>query len=310
MNEIVKYHNDFGKIALTSFSATEMDLLFVLCNQVKDKGCDEIEFSFNQLKSLSKYKPTANSRFIKDLDRTNKKLVELNLKIENEKELIRFSLFPTFKINKDNLTLKVAVNKEFAYILNELTSNFTRFELKEFTDLKSSYSKALYRILKQFRTTGYYTVSVDIFRKILDIPNSYDMRKIQQKVLNPIENELYLYFKNLRIEKIKKKARGNPVIGFEFYFDKEKIEKATKNTGLKCPYCGDYLVQKKGNFDNLFWCHEDGHLDSAKCHKKFNSANEIHSIKNKYNKTKEPEPTVKQTENKKRLSQRIAGLFK
>lgn len=58
----------------------------------------------------------------------------------------------------------VSVNKRFDFFLNELTSNFTRFELEEFTNLESKYSKAMYRLLKQWRTVGKKEWSIEDFR--------------------------------------------------------------------------------------------------------------------------------------------------
>lgn len=45
------------------------------------------------------------------------------------------------------------VNEDFLYILNDLTKNFTLFELQEFNNLVCIF-KNLYRLLKQFKTTG------------------------------------------------------------------------------------------------------------------------------------------------------------
>ena len=56
------------------------------------------------------------------------------------------------------------------FLLNQLTSNFTRFELKEFVTLKSSYSKEFYRRMKQFKNTGFWKCSIEEFRYLLDIP--------------------------------------------------------------------------------------------------------------------------------------------
>ena len=46
-------------------------------------------------------------------------------------------------------TLTVSVNSRFSFLLNDLTSQFTRFELAEFTALRSSYAKECYRRLEQ-----------------------------------------------------------------------------------------------------------------------------------------------------------------
>ena len=226
-NEVVKYNNQMNSIALKNFNVVEMDLFYALCTQVKNKGTEDILLKFEQLKELSNYKPTANKRFINDLRRTNKKLLNLQFTFENEHVVEDFVLFTTFSINKDNETMIVSVNKRFDFFLNELTSNFTRFELEEFTNLESKYSKAMYRLLKQWRTVGKKEWSIEDFRYLLDIPKSYQLIDIDRKVLNPIKNELSSIFKNFSIRKIKQ-GRGGKVVALEFTFQKEIIPKPSK----------------------------------------------------------------------------------
>ncbi|WP_144487898.1 replication initiation protein, partial [Bacillus subtilis] len=71
------------------------------------------------------------------------------------------------------------------YILNSITNNFTKFELKEMTNLKSTYSKNMFRILKQYKHTGYMKIKIDDFRERLDVPKSYRMTDINKNVLKP-----------------------------------------------------------------------------------------------------------------------------
>ena len=90
-----------------------------------------------------------------------------------------------------------------------MTANFTRFELAEFVSLKSSYSKGLYRLLKQFRTTGYYEVPIEDFRRLLDVPKSYRMSDINKTILTPALTELSDIFPELQCEKIKRAVAGS-----------------------------------------------------------------------------------------------------
>lgn len=115
--------------------------------------------------------------------------------------------------------IDVSVNKEFEYILNELKVNFTRFELEEFTKLKSSYSKQMFKLLAQYNSTGILIISMDVFREKLDIPVSYKMHHIDSKILKPIMNELKSYFRNLKLEKIKK---GRNIDKLKFTFSPRK----------------------------------------------------------------------------------------
>ena len=89
------------------------------------------------------------------------------------------------------------------------------------THLKSTYSKHMFRILKQYKHTGYVKIKIDDFRERLDIPSSYRMTNINQKVLSPIIKELGFIFKNLSINKIKVK-KGRKIEWLEFTFDAEK----------------------------------------------------------------------------------------
>lgn len=222
MNEIVKYHNDLNTVPFKRFNSNEMDLFFAICAKMRDKGTDTVTFSFDQLRYLSNYKPTAIKRFVNDLVQTYDKYLNLVYTIEKDGVLEKFVLFTGFKIDSNNKIVDITINTKFDYILNELTGNFTRFELQEFTSLNSSYSKTMYRLLKQWRTIGVKEWPIESFRELLDIPKSYPMNKIDTKVLEPIKKELSPYFKRLKIEKIKK-GQGNKVVALKFSFLAESI---------------------------------------------------------------------------------------
>jgi plasmid replication initiation protein len=137
-------------------------------------------------------------------------------------------LFTGFEINKTEKFVAVSVNPDLEYVINGLTAEFSRFELSAFTSIRSTYSKTLFRLLMQFRSTGFYTVSINEFRDLMDIPDSYrQMGQIDQKVLQPALKELQNYFNDLKIKKVKAK-KGNKIVKLEFTFsglqtDKPKI---------------------------------------------------------------------------------------
>ncbi|MFP9209953.1 replication initiation protein, partial [Enterococcus faecalis] len=88
-----------------------------------------------------------------------------------------------FEINKTKKFVEVSVNPDLEYIINGLTAEFSRFELSAFTSLRSTYAKTLFRLLMQYRSTGYYVVRIEEFRSLMDIPEYYQMGNIDQKVL-------------------------------------------------------------------------------------------------------------------------------
>lgn len=226
-DEITKYHSKMNEVKFNSLSSVEMDLFFSLCTKVKENGSHKITIPFTELKNISKYSSTSQVKFIEDLRKTNRKLLSLQFCLVNENgtRIIDFSLFPTFDINTELKTLTVSVNEDFTFLLNQ-PEFFTQFELKEFVTLRSSYAKTLFRLLKQFRTTGHLYITIDDFKNRMEIPSTYAMSDIDKKVIKPSLKELEPYFKNLKIKK-NKKGQGGRVNSLEFHFNKEIIPKHT-----------------------------------------------------------------------------------
>ena len=224
-NEIVKYDPELNTIPLRKFTPVEMNLFFSIVSRMRDKGDETVRFSFDQLKELSAYKPTANNRFIDDIESTYQKILGLRFGRRSKDGLYRefFVMFTEFEINghADDPYVDIKIYPKAIKLLNELES-WVRYALSEFRDLKSSYAKTMFRLLKQFRTTGYAYFSVADFNELLDVPKSYKSSNINQSVLKPIKEELTPLFRGLTVRKKYGKGRGKPVIGYSFTWKPEK----------------------------------------------------------------------------------------
>ena len=131
-------------------------------------------------------------------------------------------MFTRFKINGyvDEPYVDIQLFEDALPLLNGL-DEWVRYSLQQFNDLQSSYSKTMFRLLKQFRTTGYAYFSKEDFNELLDIPKSYRESDVNKKVLKPIKEELTPLFRGLTIKKKYGKGRGKPVIGYQFSFKAE-----------------------------------------------------------------------------------------
>ncbi|WP_268870330.1 replication initiation protein [Levilactobacillus namurensis] len=213
---------------LKNFTAVEMNLFFSIVSRMRDQGDKKVSFSFEQLKDLSVYKPTANKRFVDDLVSTSKKLIGLQFSNRSKTGLSHkiFVMFTEFDVDGDSKTphVDVKLSEQALPLLNNLDV-WVRYSLTEFRELKSNYSKTAFRLLKQFRTTGKLDLKADDFREILDIPSSYKGGDIDRRVLRPIREELTPLFRGLTIRKRYGKRRGKPVIGYVFTFAPEPNDK-------------------------------------------------------------------------------------
>ncbi|EAK1552483.1 replication initiation protein, partial [Campylobacter coli] len=247
MSEIVKYHNDFNKIQLPSFTEIEQDLLCGLMVKLKEeKG--KVTFYPWDLRNILKSSYDNNSlmEFASSLKRKFFKadftIIEKTTRGEKEVEAHKtINLFTEFAIyvyasSKELESIEIQVNPQFEYILNQLTANFTAFELSEFIALSGKYTKTLYRLLKQFRTTGKARFEWEEFCRVMDIPQDYRQSAIDKWILKPAIKELSkernlfdqvrVPFKNLAYEKEKAKGtrgRGGKVSGISFTFKPESV---------------------------------------------------------------------------------------
>ncbi|MVK59445.1 RepB family plasmid replication initiator protein [Staphylococcus aureus] len=221
--ETVVYKNEMNLVPLRRFTATEINLFFAMCNKLKEQDTNILRLSFDELNKLSNYSPETRNinRFANDLDNVYKKMLNLTIRYEDDDVIERFVLFNHYRIHKREQYLEISTSSNLKHILNSITNNFTKFELKEMTRLKSTYSKNMFRLLKQYKHTGYLKIHIDDFKNRLDIPKSYRMTDINKNVFKPIIIELGSIFNNLTINKIKAK-KGRKIEWIEFTFDAEK----------------------------------------------------------------------------------------
>lgn len=227
---IIKHDPELNTIPLKDFTAVEMDLFFSIVAKVQEKGDSLIRLYFSDLKELSDYKATANKRFVDDIYSTYKKLSTITFGTTSKSGLRRqlFVMFTKFDINGDaeKPYVDIKVNEMAIPLINNL-DRWVRYTLQEFGSLESRYSKTMYRLLKQYRTTGKAYFTKEVLHELLDVPKSYRQSDINKRVLEPIEQELSKIFPRFRIKKIQNETkRGKPIMAYEFRFVAEPKDKA------------------------------------------------------------------------------------
>ncbi|WP_143432031.1 replication initiation protein, partial [Helicobacter pylori] len=198
-NTYTTYHNNANKVNLGKLSEREANLLFAIFQKLKDQGNTLIRFEPQDLKRML------------NIDISNERLSEVVIKLwdsiktadfwkisETETSIIQenYMLFSRCKIelnkpSKDLKYLEIQLNDNYQYLLNNLgMGQYTSFNLLEFQRVRGKYAKTLYRLLKQYKSTGILSVEWSQFRELLDIPKDYKMENIDQKVLTPSIKEL------------------------------------------------------------------------------------------------------------------------
>ncbi|MBM2661518.2 replication initiation protein [Helicobacter pylori] len=230
------YHNNTNKVNLGKLSEREANLLFAIFQRLKDQGNTLIRFEPQDLKRMLGIKisydnltRTARSMWnkIKTAD-----FWEVRDIIVNGRECVsekNYMLFQVCEIVSDKETreflyMDIQLNTGYNYLLNNLGmgGQYTSFKLLEFQRVRGKYAKTLYRLLKQYKSTGILSVEWGQFRELLDIPKDYKMENIDQKVLTPALKELHkIYpFEHLSYKKERRNSHDRrKVTHIDFYFE-------------------------------------------------------------------------------------------
>ncbi|MGT0080988.1 replication initiation protein [Helicobacter pylori] len=252
-NAYTTYHNNANKVNLGKLNEREANLLFAIFQKLKDQGNTLIRFEAQDLRKMLGIKisydnltRTARSMWnkIKTAD-----FWEVRDIIVNGRECVfekNYMLFQVCEIvsdkeTKEFLYMDIQLNTGYNYLLNNLgMGQYTSFNLLEFQGVRGKYTKTLYRLLKQYKSTGILSVEWTQFRELLDIPKDYKMRNIDQKVLTPSLKELRkIYpFEYLSYKKERRSHDRRKVTHIDFYFEqlpqgKTKQQKQTDKQRAK-----------------------------------------------------------------------------
>ncbi|MGN8522980.1 replication initiation protein, partial [Helicobacter pylori] len=232
----ITYHNNANKVNLGKLSEREANLLFAIFQRLKDQGNTLIRFEPQDLKRMIMVKSNlTNRQLLQVLKNLLDNISGANFWIIREhvengevyEDHTSYMLFKQFeiRIHKPTQTIEyldVQLNDSYQYLLNNLgMGQYTSFKLLEFQRVRGKYAKTLYRLLKQYKSTGILSVEWTQFRELLDIPKDYDMRNIDQKVLTPSIKELHkIYpFEHLSYKKERRSHDKRKVTHIDFYFE-------------------------------------------------------------------------------------------
>ncbi|EGN0310626.1 replication initiation protein [Campylobacter jejuni] len=250
MSEIVKYNNDFNLLPMPELKAIQMDMFMAIISLTKDKkentpflkkffNPDKRKIIIPQKKFIELCRLNDSKMDYKEIffaiDDCLKKLCNFLVSYQkDEKTIYNFVCFEEANIIADEV--HITLQSRFYDMIINKKFGFTAFELAEFAELSGKYTKTLYRLLKQFRTTGKAYFEWEEFCRIMKIPENYRQIDIDQRILKPAIKELSkernlfdqirVPFKNLFYEKEKTagRGRGGKVSGITFTFKPENIQ--------------------------------------------------------------------------------------
>lgn len=233
-NRIVNWNNDLADLPFGNLTANEMDMFLVVCYECQRQKSNLVKIELSELERLGSFNDYGKQRLYDCVKSMFEKLLKFCFVYEGDNHYDCFTLFARLNIDYENKFIEISVNEPFVFLLNESRFIYTHIELLEHTSLASTYSKTIYKKLRQFRNqrNPYWVVGIDDFRRLLCIPEGYRMCDIDNRILSTAQKELSEMFTDLKITKLYSKPNGkrgrNKVSGFKFSYTGSQADMRNK----------------------------------------------------------------------------------
>ena len=237
-----------------SFSSTEIDLIITLLTAItkEDKDFKDYHFDIMELetKTLRKWN---SSRF----ENIAESLLSKTLKIKISKnEWKIFNWFSYFGYKKGIISCRF--DKALKPYLLEIKERFVISDLRMILPMRSSYSKRMYLLLKEYAKIGSRTFDIKELQDILQVPKSHKDRygKFKSDVLTRAEIDINK-FTDLEVSFTERKL-GRKVIKITYLIKKNKNDLKAFIRTIRELYVNQILHFTKDN--RAIKCNSEGYL--------------------------------------------------
>lgn len=125
-----------------------------------------------------------------------------------------FAMISQYRIIKGTTLAQIQVPKLALKYFNDLSRNYTNYNMFNAMTLTSQYSQRLYEQCSRWKDTKWFTLHLDKLKEILNIPDGYHITEIKRSVLEVAKKELYS--KTELSFTYKEKKEGKKIVAFDF----------------------------------------------------------------------------------------------
>ena len=188
--ELIVKHN---KLIEANYKLTlqEQKLIFVLSSFIEkdDKTFKNCIFEVGE---LVKMLGLSKNFYYSELKEITKSLISRVIQIKEPDGLLQMSWLSSAKYYDDAGKVELSFDERLTPYLLQLSSHFTKLELKKLVSLSSIYAVRIYELLKQYEKVGERIFEIDELKKILCIEkNEYKLyADFKRRALNAAEKEI------------------------------------------------------------------------------------------------------------------------
>lgn len=183
--------------AVQRFNSNEMNLLLIISSKLNKTKKNKVTLTFEEIDKHTNfsYSYTYKYDYFNGLGQLI--MEEYENSISNYQCVIK-----SFIIDSIGKQVTFFINSDLVESILEISKDFSNDNFDVFLNLTSTYAKSAYLLVKIMSRCGKYIIDMNDFKRLLNIPEKYQMSDIDKKVFFQIEKNLAKHFTEFRIEKI------------------------------------------------------------------------------------------------------------
>jgi plasmid replication initiation protein len=225
-NKVLVQGNSFTMARRYDITASEADIIYMLLALLgKDDPVDKVYYIY--VKDLEKI--TGRELSYGQVRKSTTRLISRVYEILEGKDVLQVGIISSARYVAGTGRIAIRIDPEVRPYLFGLKSNFTKYGFFMVMTLSSKYSKQLYEILSQFKSTGIFRISVHKLKYILGLVDEKDKKEkytiwtlFARKVLDVAQKELEEYTDISFTYEAKKQGRKFSELEFKIRYRDQK----------------------------------------------------------------------------------------
>jgi plasmid replication initiation protein len=225
-----------------ALTRAEIDLVLMLLTAIKKEDEDFKDYEFTIQELNRKSGRVWNSEQLKD---NVKSLMGKPIELPSDNPKKRWSIVNWFSFFEyEDGAIRCRFDKRLKPYLLEIKNRFVISDIRHMLPMKSSYSKRIYLLLKEYAKIGYRTWKVEELQEILKVPKSLlRYSQFKDKVLKRAEADINKYT-DLEV-KLKERKLGRKVSEITFEIRKNHTDLKTFISIIRELYANEPLYPAK-----------------------------------------------------------------
>lgn len=172
-----------------SLTAVETDIIMRMIAEVKNEDEDFKPYRFKVSELEKKMNKQLNRNTIKAIAEG---IARKPIRIDKGKgSFLTIGWVSSFEYYAESGEIELCFDPKLKPYLLQLNSHFATADIRQIFQLSSEYAKRIYTIFKQWQKLGKYTVEVEEWQKILEVPKTQLMYgEFKRKVIEPAKEQI------------------------------------------------------------------------------------------------------------------------